>query len=145
MPRKNGQLTRTEVAFIEAFTLHGDRVTAEKKAGIAPRSGYAILSRPEIQQQIIAQQTARLTSDALPLAVKTLCDIMQDTKAPAGARVQAAKTVLDRVLPTDADGRRKEIHELTPEELAASIAALEGQAAALARPIDDAPGEGAFG
>ena len=135
MPLKTGELTRTERAFIEAYMDSEDREKAEKKARLAPRSGYGILARPAIQAEILARQTARLTADALPVAVKTLIDIMGNAKAPAGARVQAAKVVLDRALPQTDDGRVKDLHELTPDEVAAAIAALETQASQAARDV----------
>ena len=83
----------------------------------------------------MALQTARLTTEALPIAVGTLISVMQSDKAPAAARVQAAKVVIDRTLGTGEGGQAKEIHELTPEELAMAINKLEAQAASMATPV----------
>lgn len=141
MPLKDGTLTRGEIAFIEAYSEHNDRKKAEKQAKLRPGSGYPILSRPEIQKQIVQRQTARLTSDALPTAVETLIEIMGNRKAPAAARVQASKVVLDRALPVHGDGRLKELHEMTPEEIAQSIAQLEQKALTMAK--DVTPDQGA--
>ncbi len=135
MPLKDGSLTRGEQAFAMAFAALGDVAKAEKQAGIATNHGYAVLKRPEVQREIVAQQTARLTAEALPLAVQTLVNVMGSDKAPAAARVQAAKVVLDRTLGANGEGQAKEIHELTPDELAQAIAALESQAAAMAKPV----------
>jgi hypothetical protein len=135
MPLKDGSLTRGEAAFIAAYVETGDREKAERSAGLMPKSGYAVLARAEIQTQIRAQQLARLTAEALPMAVSTVIEIMQSTKAPAAARVQAAKLVIDRALPAGEGGQTKELHELTPDELASAIATLETQAASMARPV----------
>lgn len=139
MPRQDGTLTRGETKFIEAYSEHGDRKKAEKAAGLALNSGYAVLARPEIQKQIVQRQTARLTSDALPTAVETLIEIMGNKKAPAAARVQASKVVLDRALPVDGGGRLKELHEMSPEEIAQSIAQLEQKAAHMAKDVTPDP------
>lgn len=144
MPAKNGALTLKEKNFLVAFAKHGDRRKAEQAAAIAAGGGYQILARPEIQKRIVAEQTARLTYDALPLAVETLVSVMRSDKAPAAARVQASKIVLDRALPTDGTGNHKELHEMTPDELAAAIATLEGQAAAMARPVNEPDQGGVF-
>ena len=135
MPTKSGLLTRQEQVFLKEYANHEDRAKAEKKAGLAPRSGYAVLARPEIQRRIVQEQVARITSDALPLAVSTLVGIMRSDKAPASARVQASKVVLDRALPTGADGQPRELHEMTPDEIAAAISSLEAAAAQAARDV----------
>ena len=96
-----------------------------------------MLKRPEVQREIVAQQTARMTAEALPLAVQTLINVMGSDKAPAAARVQAAKVVIDRTLGVGEGGQAKEIHELTPEELAMAINKLEAQAASMATPVNE--------
>lgn len=141
MPRHNGRLTYQEHKFLEHYSVHKDRVKAEKHAKLAPRSGYAVLARPEIQKRIVQEQVTRLNTDALGIAVGTLIEIMENKKAPAAARVQASKVVLDRALPTGADGRHKELHEMSPEEIKAALANLEGMAAAHAKDVTTASDE----
>lgn len=145
--RQEGQLTRREADFIDAYAENGgNREKAEKKAGLAPRGGYAVLARPEIQRQIVAAQLARLTNDALPLAVDTVISVMTNEKAPAAARVTAAKVVFDRILPETGDAGGKEAHEMTPEELAARINALTAAAASKAKDVTpEKPEESPFG
>ncbi len=135
MPLKDGSLTRGETKFLEAYSKHGDRRKAEKAAGLRENSGYAVLARPEIQKRVIQHQTARLSTDALGLAVDTLVEIMGNSKAPAAARVQASKVVLDRALPTGTNGQVKELHEMSPEEISSAIHQLEAQAAAAAKDV----------
>ncbi len=139
MPTKSGAMTRQETVFLEEYAKHGDREKAEKKAGYRPRWGYVVLSRPDIQRQIVAAETGKLYSDALPIAVATLIEIMKGSKFPAAARVQAAKTVMDRTLGADTSGPAKELHEMTPDEIAQAIRALESQAAAAA--VDVTPSD----
>lgn len=138
MPRRDGGLTVQETKFLEHYSVHKDRSKAERHAKLAPRSGYAVLARPEIQKRIVQEQVTRLNTDALGIAVGTLIEIMENKKAPAAARVQASKVVLDRALPTGADGRHKDLHEMSPEEIKAALANLEGLAAAHAKDVSDA-------
>jgi hypothetical protein len=135
MRPSDGGLTRGELAFSEAYVRLGDREAAEKAAGIAPLSGYKVLKRPEVQREIVALQTAKLTSEALPIAVQTLIGVMQSDKAPAAARVAAAKVVLDRTLGANGEGQAKDLHEMTPDELSQAISKLEAQAASMAKPV----------
>ena len=135
MRPSDGGLTRGELAFSEAYVRLGDREAAEKAAGIAPLSGYKVLKRPDVQRDIVALQTAKLTSEALPIAVQTLINVMQSDKAPAAARVAAAKVVLDRTLGANGEGQAKDLHEMTPDELSQAISKLEQQAASMAKPV----------
>lgn len=137
MPLKNGELTRGERDFLAAFVATGDPKKAEKAAGLSEGYGYQVLARPEIQARYTEQVLASMRTEAAPLAVRTLIEIMGSAKAPAAARVQAAKVVLDRALPTDAAGSAKELHEMTPDELSAAIHTLEAQAASMAKPVPD--------
>lgn len=136
MPLKSGSFTPKEQVFLECYTETGSRELAERKAKFRPGSGYAVLKREEVQREIVARQVAILASEALPAAVATILEIMRNPKAPAAARVQAAKLTFDRVLPQHSDGTGKEPHEMTPEELAAAIDKLESIAAGKARAIE---------
>ena len=136
MPLKNGHFTPKERKFLEAYAETGDRELAEKKAKYVTGMGWQVLAREDVQREIVARQVAILTSEALPCAVNTILEIMRNPKAPAAARVQAAKLTFDRVLPAHSDGSAKEPHEMTPEELAQAIDKLESIAAGKARAID---------
>ena len=132
MPTKNGALTRQETVFLEEYEKHGDRERAERKAGYRANHGYVVLNRPEIQRRITAAETGRLYAEGLPAAVSTLIEIAKGAKYPAAARVQAAKAIMDRTLGADGSGPAKELHEMTPDEIAQAIANLEAQASAAA-------------
>lgn len=136
MPNKDGGLTRTESDFLEAYAATGSTALARSKTGMPRSTAYGVLARPEVQARMVQIQTAKLMHEALPVAVQTLIDVMGNAKAPAAARVQAAKVVLDRTLPIGEGGQVKELHELTPAELAQQIDILEAKAANLATAVN---------
>ena len=130
---------------MEEYARHGDREKAEKKAGYQPRYGYMVLARPEIQRHITAQEVGKLYSEGLPAAVSTLIEIAKGAKYPAAARVQAAKAIMDRTLGADGSGPAKELHEMTPDEIAQAIANLEAQASAAAVDVTPSSSVDVFG
>jgi phage terminase small subunit len=138
MPIKSGKTTAAEKVFIDRMAATGDRIYAAKEAGYKQpaRDAGRALSRPAVLAEIGRQQQERLFSEALPAAVRCLVEIISNSKAPAGARVQAAKVVMDRTLGMDDLKQSKEPHEMSGEELANAIAALERAAADKAKPID---------
>jgi hypothetical protein len=140
MPLKNGNLTPKERIFLQAYAETGSREVAERKARYSPGVGWQVLQREDVQREIVARQVAILTSEALPAAVSVVLEIMRNPKAPAAARVQAAKLTFDRVLPSHAEAGAKEPHEMTPEELASAIDKLESIAAGKAKPMQEIEG-----
>ena len=118
--------------------------------GMSQPGASLALQRPSVQAEILRVQQERLTNDLLPLAVRCVEEILTNAKAPAGARIQAAKLVFDRTLGVQGALGDKEPHEMSGSELADAIAKLEAMAAARARPIDaevidDTPGGDIFG
>lgn len=132
-----GGLNRQQKAFAERMATTGDPVYSAAKAGYsspAPRASQN-LALPHVQAEIARLQVERLFREALPAAVTCLVSIIQNDKAPAGARVQAAKVVMDRTLGTEDAARGKEPHEMTGEELARAIDELTRIASDRAKPI----------
>ncbi len=79
-------------------------------------------------------------SDLANIATGTLREVMIDKQAPASARVQAARTVLEMSGElgrgkSDADEDRP-LSELSAEELTRMIDKWQDERAALAKPID---------
>ena len=73
-------------------------------------------------------------------AVKTLKEVMEDTEAPASARIAAARTSLELAgdIGKHSQSQRnyeQNLAEMTPEELSAIIDRWEGEKAALAKDI----------
>lgn len=149
MHRKPGQLTEQERAFAAAYAATGDKAEAAKRAGYAhPRANAPLIAaRPAVMAEFARLQEERITNQLLPLAVDCLAEIMGNPKAPAGARVSAAKVVIDHAL-GDSEGRTKEIHEMSREEIDAAISKLSREASERARPVieleAEPPGEGVF-
>lgn len=138
MPLKNGRLTPAEKTVAEVFARTGDKDYARHVAKLSPISNGAVqaLARPEVQAEIRRQQVARLFQEALPAAVQCMVSIITDSKAPAGARVQASKVVFDRTLGAAEGAESKEPHEMTSEEIAKAISQLEAVAMARAKPVN---------
>lgn len=134
-------MTYAETRIAEVMAATGNKRYAALDAKVSPTSGAVerALARPAVQEEIRRQQVAKLFKEALPAAVQCLVSIMTDAKAPAGARVQASKVVLDRTLGEDEDGTRKEPHEMSAEEIAEQIAKLEQVAFERAKTVDVAP------
>lgn len=138
MPVKGGRTTRKEQTFVRAMALTGDKGMSALVAGYAApeTNGHHVANRPGVQAAIAAEQTRLLFETALPLAVQTLVSIMADSRAPAGARVQAVKVALDRTLGSQEGAQAKQPHEMSPDELAQAIANLEQMAMAKAKPVE---------
>jgi hypothetical protein len=117
-----GKPTEKEKVFAEVLATSGDRVLAAKAAGYTypHQSGYVLAQNPRVQAEVVKIQADRINNDLLPLAVNCLEELLIDKKAPAGARVQAAKLVFDRAL-GDTAAADKAAHELTGDELARQI------------------------
>lgn len=140
MSEKTGVLSRQERLFAKAYAESGNRKEAAEKAGYkgAAMAACRQLAKPHVLAEIARVQQERLAVVVLPLAVNCVQEILTNTKAPAGARIQAAKLVFDRTLGAQDALGGKEPHEMTGSELADAIAKLEAMAASKARPIEDA-------
>lgn len=142
MPDLKGRLTDQEKKYVEVVARTGDPRLAAKEAGYkAPHvSAYQKLANPTILAEVQRIQTEKLVTELAPIALATLTDIMTSKTAPAGARVQAAKVVLDKggigVKGADADG--KEPHEMSGDELAQAIQRLTSEVEERRRPTIEA-------
>lgn len=131
------RLTERQTKFAETFASTGNKAIAAREAGYAlpEKNGYHVAESPNVYAAIIREQQRILTCEAFPAAVSCLVSIVKDEKAPTGARVNAAKVIIDRVM--DGSGAsQKEAHEMTSAELAEAIRKMEAAAAALAKPIE---------
>lgn len=137
MPFKNGELTKAERAVSQALADTGDRTFAKFKAGVSQPHMSRLMGRPAVQAEIARIQTEKLFTEALPAAVQCLVSIIRNDKAPSGARVQAAKVVLDRTLGSDEAARAKEPSEMSPDELAREIDKLTRIASDRAKVVID--------
>jgi len=137
MPLKNGRLTKRERAFAAARAAGADVVAAGRRVGYSgASSAWAAEARPEILAAIQAAQARRLIEEGLPVAVQTLIEIASDARQPPASRIQASKIIVDRGLPVGDPARDKRPEDMSGEELARAIAALQRRASDLARPVD---------
>jgi predicted XRE-type DNA-binding protein len=134
MPIHNGDFTKGELAFLDHYAVHQDRVKAEKHAGLAPRVGYAILARPAVQAELQRRLRVELI-DLGTLAVAKIKHHLTSDKTPAAVAQKAAEYVLNVARDTGIEGVNKELHELTADELASMILHLDARKAALATPV----------
>lgn len=115
-------------AFAEAYVLgNGNATQAAIAAGYSPISARQTASRllhtPHVQEAIRRAQAHALRGRLASKALGVLEKILDDDGAPAGVRVDAAKTVLDRAgfaaaRSPEADALvEKSLHEMTGAEL----------------------------
>jgi phage terminase small subunit len=114
-------------AFAEAYVMgNGNATQAAIAAGYSPVSARQTASRllhtPHVQNAIRHAQAHALKGRLASKALGVLEKILDDDNAPAGVRVDAAKTVLDRaglgaIRITESIGEDKPLEEMTTSEL----------------------------
>jgi hypothetical protein len=140
---QGADLTAKQRAFVLTLVRHGCTPTqAAKMAGYvdAKVSAYDLLRSPHIQAAVRFERSRYVMGDLANIATGTLREVMQDKEAPASARVQAARTVLEMAGElgrgkSDPDEDRP-LSELSADELTRMIDRWTQEKAALAKPID---------
>jgi len=135
-------LTDRQGQFVRSIVQLGVNPTvAARQAGFSnPRnSGYYLIRLPHIVAAIRQERARLFDGDLANVAASTLRAVMTDPDAPAAARVSAARTVLEvtRELgrrQNDGDSDRQ-LHEMTPDELASLISRWETERIKVARDI----------
>ena len=125
MRLKKGVMTPRQKIFASAYVETGNDRTAAKLAGYEAlrKSGPTNLENPTVLAEIRRIQLARLTNEALPLALNHIVRTLSDENAPIRDKTMVAKIVLDKVTGEN-QASDKELHELTGAELQATIAKL---------------------
>lgn len=146
---RKGSLTPQERVFVQHMAGTGDKQYSAEKAGYAvpAQTSDKLVKRPRVMAEVARLQSERLFNEALPAAVDCLVSIIRNDKAAAGARVQAAKVVLDRTLGAQEGAQAKEPHEMTGEELARAIEqldVLEAEALKRAKPVNSIEPDSVF-
>jgi phage terminase small subunit len=95
------ELLSQQHAFAQAYVLgHGNATQAAIDAGYSPISARQTASRllhtPHVQEAIQRAQAVTLRGRLATKALGVLEKVLDDENAPAGVRVDAPKTVLDR-------------------------------------------------
>jgi len=138
-------LTPKQRAFVGALVRNGCTATkAAEIAGysVARQAGYELQQLPHVQAAIRLERERYISGELANVATGTLHAILTDKQAPAAARVQAARTVLEM---SGEIGRNKSkadddrpLSEMSAEELAGLIDKWQAEKAALAQAIDPA-------
>lgn len=141
MPDKIGRLNDQERQFVEAYGATGDRAFARFKANYRSEASVTqALARPAIQAEIRQRELARLHNDLLPASMNVLASAlnMETAGVPWGSRITAAKIVQDRVFSPAESAGRKDLSDMSAEELKAAMAELQGRLANMAKPVIEA-------
>lgn len=130
---------------VEFVTNGGNATSAAKVAGYSAKTagqmGFKLLGNPHVQDAIRAEQRRLLHGDLATKALGVLKSIMENEEAPAGARVDAAKTVLDRaglvaVRTAQEDQADTPLAQMPVEQLRKIIAAGEDRISQLQAELD---------
>ena len=139
---KINQLTDKQQLFIQHLVKGGMSATAAaRQAGYnqPKESAYYLTRSPRVAAAIRLARQTFYNTDLASLAGNTLRQIMEDSDAPAAARVTAARTALelagdlDRSKGSDQAGRN--LAELSPEELSKMISSWEDEKMKLAKDV----------
>lgn len=136
-------LTPKQRAFVTQLVRTGTNPTkAARDAGYsdAGTSAYDLMRLPHVGAAIRLERERYISGELANVATGTLHAILTDSTAPASARVQAARTVLEM---SGEIGRHKTsaeedrpLSEMSADELAKLIDKWQEEKAAMAIPID---------
>lgn len=137
------ELTPKQRAFVDALVRTGCSASkAAEMAGysVARQAAYELQQLPHVAAAIRLQRERYISGELANVATGTLHAILVDKAAPAAARVQAARTVLEMSGEIGKAKRSAEderpLSEMSAEELAGLIDKWTAERAAMATPID---------
>jgi hypothetical protein len=98
--REHRGITDQQAEFVAAYVKNGGNATqAAISAGYgkerAPKTGWDLVRKPRVLDAIKLQQSRYISGELANVALGTLSNIMRDETAPAAARVQASRWVLE--------------------------------------------------
>lgn len=136
------ELTPKQRAFVTVLVRTGCTPTAAaREAGYsdAGTSAYDLMRLPHVAAAVRLERERYVSAELASVATGTLHAILVDKAAPAAARVQAARTVLEmsgdigrHKLPADQD---RPLSEMSADELAGLIDKWQAEKAAMAIPL----------
>lgn len=122
--------------FIKHMAATGELSYASHKAGYANVSGgNHAMARPAVALEVFRVQQARIQNEVLPLAVERHLAVLKDKTVSGQPLNRAIEMAYKYGLGASDDGRRKEAHEMTAEELANAIDTLKRAASDRAAPV----------
>lgn len=117
-------MTNKQELFVEHYLETGDAVEAAKIAGYS--SASKAFEAKGLGPRIVGGLRRVLETKSAPVALRVLMTIAQSEQNPAGARVDAAKTLLDRAGLTARNGAMSQgivdLASMTDSELLAFVA-----------------------
>lgn len=120
--------------YVMQYLTHGDELKAAEEAGYSdPRSAVYRLRQNQAVLLAIRADTLAVFQKGVSIAARYLIDTIKDPKAPHSARNDAAKTILNRAGIVEhkpgsgGTGETKDIADLSPAELQAAIAGMQGE------------------
>ena len=119
-------LTKQQQSIVDAFMIEGTVAGAARITGVDPSTVSITLRLPHVRVAIYGEGQHAM-AEMIPLALGVVRKIMNDPEAPGRLRLDAAKTMLDRVGmgPVKAgDGRgegKRDLSDLSMAELAEFI------------------------
>jgi sigma54-dependent transcription regulator len=144
---QGADLTAKQRVFVTVLVRNGCTPTqAARDAGYADAkvSAYDLLRTPHIQNAVKFERQRYVAGDLANIATETLRLVMVDQDAPASARVQAARTVLElagELGKSKSDGvEDRPLSELSSDDLTRLIGQWQDERAELTRVL---PGEDA--
>jgi hypothetical protein len=137
MPIKSGALTPMERVFAKRLAETGNPVYAAKEAGYshAPSAASRNSHNPAVQAESRRYARQLLHDEGALIGVQTLMSIAQDTKQPAGARVQAGDKLIRHSGLSAIDRDEKDPGEMDGVELQRAIDRLHNELANRAKPV----------
>lgn len=146
---EDGELTEMQEAFVTCYVVgNGEGTAAARAAGFAEpnTAAYRLLRLPHVLAAIRREQARRIGAEGLAVGIGTLLQIARDTGQPAGARVQAARSLVDRALGAVgqvAPGGETDPSRMSAADLAALRASLAADVGKLAAVLGEAAGAAA--
>ena len=144
MPKlKDKDFTERQDQFVYNLVRLGNNPTQSARlAGYKDpkQSSFNLVHSPKMIARIRQERHKVYQTDLAPVAVSTLKEVMQDTEAPASARVAAARSCLelagDLGKHSQANAKSdKSLSDMSVEELSAIIDKLDGEKVKLAKDV----------
>jgi len=144
MPKlKDKDFTERQDQFVYNLVRLGNNPTQSARlAGYKDpkQSSFNLVHSPKMIARIRQERHKVYQTDLAPVAVSTLKEVMQDTEAPASARVAAARSCLelagDLGKHSQANAKSdKSLSDMSVEELSAIIDKLDGEKIRLAKDV----------
>ena len=144
MPKlKDKEFTERQDQFVYNLVRLGNNPTQSARlAGYKDpkQSSFNLVHSPKMIARIRQERHKVYQTDLAPVAVSTLKEVMQDTEAPASARVAAARSCLelagDLGKHSQANAKSdKSLSDMSVEELSAIIDKLDGEKIRLAKDV----------